>query len=102
MIHRLTKALALVSNTLVDSGGSRYISMNTQIPPFDDINVRKAVIAAADRDALVLASPRREDGGPHHGPQRIAHVGVDDDVVLEREEVRPGEPLGRCRSGEGR
>ena len=40
---------------LVDSGGSRYISLNTQIPPFDDINVRKAIIASADRDALRLA-----------------------------------------------
>jgi peptide/nickel transport system substrate-binding protein len=41
--------------SLIDSGGSRYISLNTTIPPFDDINVRKAVIAAADRDALRLA-----------------------------------------------
>ena len=40
---------------LVDSGGSRYISLNTQIPPFDDINVRKAIIASADRDGLRLA-----------------------------------------------
>ena len=40
---------------LVDSGGSRYISLNTQIPPFDDINVRKAIIASADREGLRLA-----------------------------------------------
>jgi len=44
------------------SGGSRYISLNTSIPPFDDINVRKAVIASADRDALRLAR-----GGPLSG-----------------------------------
>jgi peptide/nickel transport system substrate-binding protein len=40
---------------LTPSGGNRYIAMNTTIPPFDDINVRKAVIAAADREALRLA-----------------------------------------------
>jgi peptide/nickel transport system substrate-binding protein len=41
--------------TLTPSGGNRYIAMNTTIPPFDDINVRKAVVAAADREALRLA-----------------------------------------------
>jgi peptide/nickel transport system substrate-binding protein len=34
------------------SGGNRYIGLNTQQPPFDDINVRKAVIAASNRTAL--------------------------------------------------
>ena len=48
---------------LVPSGGNRYISMNTQIPPFDDINVRKAVVAATDREAL-----RLERGGELVGP----------------------------------
>jgi peptide/nickel transport system substrate-binding protein len=48
---------------LVDSGGNRYISLNTQIPPFDDINVRKAVIASADRTSLRLAR-----GGALVGP----------------------------------
>jgi peptide/nickel transport system substrate-binding protein len=33
-------------------GGWRFVALNTQIPPFDDINVRKAVIAGSDRDAL--------------------------------------------------
>jgi peptide/nickel transport system substrate-binding protein len=41
--------------TLTDSGGSRYISLNTRIPPFDDINVRKAVLAGFDREAVRLA-----------------------------------------------
>lgn len=41
------------------AGGGRYISMNTTIKPFDDINVRKAVIAGIDRDALRLSR-----GGP--------------------------------------
>ncbi|MCW2997684.1 MAG: hypothetical protein JWN65_1233 [Solirubrobacterales bacterium] len=40
-------------------GGGRYVSMNTTIKPFDDINVRKAVIAGFDRNALRLSR-----GGP--------------------------------------
>lgn len=40
--------------SLDDSGGNRYVALNTAEPPFDDANVRKAVAAAADRDALRL------------------------------------------------
>jgi peptide/nickel transport system substrate-binding protein len=36
------------------SGANRYVVMNTTIPPFDDVNVRRAVLAAADRQALRL------------------------------------------------
>src|SRR3954454_7546466 len=32
----------------------RYVSMNTTVKPFDNINVRKAVIAGFDRDAMRL------------------------------------------------
>jgi peptide/nickel transport system substrate-binding protein len=39
---------------LIPSGGYRMISMNSSIKPFDNINVRKAVLAAADRQALLL------------------------------------------------
>jgi peptide/nickel transport system substrate-binding protein len=45
------------------SGGNRYLALNTQKPPFDDINVRKAVIAGANRTAL-----RNTRGGPLVGP----------------------------------
>jgi len=34
------------------SGGNRYAALNTQIEPFNDINLRKAVLAASDREAL--------------------------------------------------
>jgi peptide/nickel transport system substrate-binding protein len=47
---------------LVPGGGTRYIALNTQQPPFDDINVRKAVIAGLDRSALRLTR-----GGPAVG-----------------------------------
>jgi peptide/nickel transport system substrate-binding protein len=36
-------------------GGTRYPSFNTTIKPFDNINVRKAIIAVTDRTALRLA-----------------------------------------------
>jgi peptide/nickel transport system substrate-binding protein len=39
---------------LAPGNGGRWVSMNTTIKPFDDINVRKAVIAGFDRNALLL------------------------------------------------
>ena len=36
------------------AGGSRYISLDAKDPPFDNINLRKAVIANTDRNALRL------------------------------------------------
>jgi peptide/nickel transport system substrate-binding protein len=51
---------------LVPAGGTYYITMNTKLPPFDDVNIRKAIIAASDRTAL-----RQTTGGPLVGP--IAH-----------------------------
>jgi len=38
----------------VPSGGTRYIAMNTTIAPFDNINIRKAIIASSNRNALRL------------------------------------------------
>jgi len=54
--------------TLTPSGGNRYVALNTQIPPFDDINLRKAVIAAANRVDL-----RNTRGGELTGPV-MSHV----------------------------
>jgi peptide/nickel transport system substrate-binding protein len=39
---------------LVPSGGGRWVAMNTTIKPFDDVNVRRAVIAGFDRNAMRL------------------------------------------------
>jgi peptide/nickel transport system substrate-binding protein len=39
---------------LVPGGGGRYVSLNTRLKPFDDINVRKAVVAGFDRNAMRL------------------------------------------------
>lgn len=49
--------------TVTPSGGNRYIALNNQEPPFDDINVRKAVIANANRTDL-----RNTRGGELVGP----------------------------------
>jgi peptide/nickel transport system substrate-binding protein len=38
----------------VPSGGTRYIAFNTTVAPLDNLNVRKAIIAAIDRNALRL------------------------------------------------
>lgn len=38
----------------IPGGGGRWVAMNTKIKPFDDINVRKAVLAGFDRNALLL------------------------------------------------
>jgi peptide/nickel transport system substrate-binding protein len=39
--------------TLTPSGGSRYIALNTQKKPFDNVNTRRAVIAVTNRVALL-------------------------------------------------
>ena len=41
------------------SGGNRYVSFNTTVKPFDDVNVRKAISAGMNREAL-----RQTRGGP--------------------------------------
>lgn len=49
---------ALVNNkdqlVFTASGNTRYIALNTTIPPFDNLNIRKAIVAATDRNALRL------------------------------------------------
>jgi peptide/nickel transport system substrate-binding protein len=39
--------------------GSQYAALNTQLAPLDDLDVRRAIVAASDRRALLLAA-----GGP--------------------------------------
>jgi peptide/nickel transport system substrate-binding protein len=49
--------------TLTASGGNRYVALNTSRPPFDDVNVRKAVVANSNRTDL-----RNTRGGELTGP----------------------------------
>jgi peptide/nickel transport system substrate-binding protein len=53
----------------VPSGGWRDISMDTSRPPFNDINVRKAVIAGFDRNAA-----RQQRGGDAIGPMAQGYI----------------------------
>jgi peptide/nickel transport system substrate-binding protein len=59
---RQVRATAPNLLTTVQSGGFRYFSLNTEVKPFDDINVRKAVMAGFDRVAA-----RRARGGADAG-----------------------------------
>ena len=54
---------------VVPQAGYRHIALNTQAPPFDDINVRKAVIANSDREAL-----RNTRGGSLIGPVATHYI----------------------------
>jgi len=45
------------------AGGVLYIALNTTVKPFDNINVRKAIIAASDREALRLTTGGKVSGG---------------------------------------
>jgi peptide/nickel transport system substrate-binding protein len=62
--------------------GNRYIALNNKIAPFDDVNVRKAVIAATDRVALQLTR-----GGPIAG-------------VIATHFIAPGAPGFEAAGGE--
>jgi peptide/nickel transport system substrate-binding protein len=67
----LKQALSSYKSQLAFSsaGGTRYIALNTTKKPFDNINVRKAVLAAFDRSALRLTR-----GGKIVGPIAWAYL----------------------------
>jgi peptide/nickel transport system substrate-binding protein len=46
----------------ISGGGTRWIAMNSTQKPFDNVNVRKAIVAAADREALLLTRGGKEVG----------------------------------------
>jgi len=48
---------------IVPSQGNRFITLNTTVKPFDDVNVRRAAAAVIDRQGLRLTR-----GGPTLGP----------------------------------
>jgi peptide/nickel transport system substrate-binding protein len=51
----------------VSGGGTRWIALNTTKKPFDNINIRKAVIAGFDRNALRLTRGGAEIGAIAQG-----------------------------------
>ncbi len=56
-----TEPAGRVSQT-VDTGGYRFVPLNTTLKPFDDVNVRKAVSAVYDRESVLLARGGRSAG----------------------------------------
>ncbi len=46
-----TKKSQLAISTL----GNRFVALNNSIPPFNNVNLRRAVVAAADRNAYLLS-----------------------------------------------
>jgi peptide/nickel transport system substrate-binding protein len=39
---------------LIPNGGGRWVAMNTKVKPFDNVDVRRAVVAGFDREAMRL------------------------------------------------
>jgi peptide/nickel transport system substrate-binding protein len=46
----------------VPAGGTHYISLNSKVKPFDNVDVRKAIVVAANRNALRLTAGCEADG----------------------------------------
>jgi peptide/nickel transport system substrate-binding protein len=87
------------------SQGNRYISLNTTIEPLDDVNVRKAIFAATDREELRLTRggetlgtvathfippgiPGFEEAGAEAGPGFDFTRNPNGDVELAKEYLR--------------
>ena len=104
---------------ITPSTGGRWVAMNTTIKPFDDINVRKAVIAGFDRNAMRLSRGGPLIGGmaTHFLSPTIAGFeeaggkkGTGDDFINDTGEPMPdvsakyfkaaGYPSGRYTGGE--
>jgi peptide/nickel transport system substrate-binding protein len=70
-ISILKRALTRYEDQLgrTPGGGTRWIALNTTIKPFDNINVRKAIIAGFDRNALRLTR-----GGEEVGPIAQSYI----------------------------
>jgi peptide/nickel transport system substrate-binding protein len=60
----LRRAITTAQDQLgrVSSGGTRWITLRADKKPFDNLNVRKAVIAGMDREALLKTRGGREVG----------------------------------------
>jgi peptide/nickel transport system substrate-binding protein len=87
---------------LIPAGSARYVSMNTTVKPFDDLNVRRAVAAGFDREAMRLVRggdlvgdipthmippglPGFEEAGGMKGPgiDFMSHPGGDPELSAE-------------------
>jgi peptide/nickel transport system substrate-binding protein len=72
------------SQLSIASNGNYYATLNTQVPPFNNVNLRRAAVAAANRQAYLLARGGQLVGtvathfmGPEVGPAFEAAGGKD-------------------------
>jgi peptide/nickel transport system substrate-binding protein len=104
--------------TLTASGGNRYVALNTQKPPFDNIDVRKAVVANSNRTDLrntrggeltgPVAThylppdfPGFQEAGGLEGPDLDFMANPDGDPELAAEYMKKaGYPSGKCEGSE--
>jgi peptide/nickel transport system substrate-binding protein len=63
ILERVSKQPTGLVSQRVNTGGYRFIPINTTLKPFDDVNVRRAVLAVFDREAI-----QRARGGRTTGP----------------------------------
>jgi peptide/nickel transport system substrate-binding protein len=87
------------------SGGNRYIALNTTVKPFDNVNVRKAVAAVINRNALrqtrggaAVGTPAThfippqmpgfDEAGGNAGPGYDFYKNPDGDVALAKEYMK--------------
>jgi peptide/nickel transport system substrate-binding protein len=62
ILKRISREPAGRVSQTVNTGGYRFVPLNTTIKPFDDVNVRKAVLAVYDRESVLLARGGRTSG----------------------------------------
>jgi peptide/nickel transport system substrate-binding protein len=108
--------------TLTPAGGTRYVALNTAKPPFNNLNTRKAVIAATDREALLATRggalsgkpathfippgvPGFQQAGGIAGPTGAAYDFIQhptgDMVLAESYMKKAGYPSGKCSDTQG-
>jgi peptide/nickel transport system substrate-binding protein len=104
---------------IIPSGGNRYIGLNSAIPPFDDANLRKAVVAATNRNALIqtrggplLGKPAthiippgmggfEEAGGEKGDPANDFYANPDGDMEVAKKYMKAaGFPSGKYNGSE--
>jgi peptide/nickel transport system substrate-binding protein len=104
--------------TQLPGGGFRWFPLNTTVKPFDDVNVRKAILAAFDRNAVRLARggrfvgdmpthfippgiPGYEEAGGAEGPGYDFLKKPSGDMAVSAKYMkRAGYPSGRYTGGE--
>jgi peptide/nickel transport system substrate-binding protein len=108
--------------TLTPAGGMHYVALNTAKPPFNNLNTRKAVIAATDRVALLATRggalsgivathfippgiPGFQQAGGIAGPAGAAYDFIQhptgDMALAESYMKKAGYPSGKCSDAQG-